>query len=207
MSLKIKTAGFLIVGLTALTLVVASSGVLSRAPAQRAEPVLLAPIKAPVAVEPPAGEAARDTADTPGWVEPPMVTEWGPGEAEAHDRERLKYRGISVQTSPKATGRDLATQKEIAALLMRLDFVPKHRADHYKWVATYRGKITGWDARIVDVTPVDEGNVVVIELYPFHTSGATVLNDFVQEKYLISDGQLHHLESRDDGRPKITTFN
>jgi hypothetical protein len=208
--LKIMTARFLIVALAAATLVVASSGMLARVPAQGAEPVVLAPFTASVAVEPQEKAAAREPEDiVPFWVEPPMVTEWGPGEAEAHERARLTYHGIAIQTSPKAKGRNLAIQKDIAALMTRLDFVPNHRVDHYQWVARYGGKITGWHAWIMDVTQVDEGVVVVIRVYPDNTSPFIVLNDIVLEKYLISDGQLHYLESSvpESDRPKVTVSN
>jgi hypothetical protein len=201
------TARSLIVALAAATLVVASSGMLARVPAHGAEPVVLAPFTAQVTVEPQEKAAAREPEDTiPGWVEPMVML---PGEAEARERDRLTYHAIAIKTSPKAKGRNLAIQKDIAALMTRLDFVPNHRVDHYQWVARYGGKITGWDAWIVDVTPVDEGVVVVIGLYPENTSRFIVLNDIVLEKYLISDGQLHYLESSvfESDRPKVTVSN
>jgi hypothetical protein len=204
--LKIMTVRFKIVALAA-TLLVASSGMLARVPAHGAKPVVLTPFTAQVTVEQQEMEAAPEPDDTiPGWVEPMVML---PGEAEARERARLTYHGIAIKTSPKAKHHNLAIQKEIAALMTRLDFVPNHRVDHYKWVARYGGKITGWDASIVDVTPVDEGVVVVIRVYPDHTSPFIVLNDIVLEKYLISDGQLHYLESSvpESDRPKVTVSN
>jgi hypothetical protein len=200
------TVRFKIVALAA-SLVVASSGMLARVPAHGAKLVVLTPFTAQVTVEQQEMEAAREPDDTiPGWVEPMVMS---PGEAEARERDRLTYHGIAIKTSPKAKHHNLAIQKDIAALMTRLDFVPNHRVDHYKWVARYGGKITGWDGWIVDVTPVDEGVVVVIGVYPVHTSPWIVLNDIVLEKYLISDGQLHYLESSlfESDRPKVTVSN
>jgi hypothetical protein len=137
---------------------------------------------------------------------PDDVAMWREDEA-ARERDRLVYRGISVKTSPKAIGQARAMQTEIAALMTRIDFVPDHRRAHFQWVGRYGGKITGWDGQIVSATAVDEGVLVRMQVYPLHTSGATVVNDLVYETYLVVDGELHYLESFTDDSLKITTFN
>jgi hypothetical protein len=137
---------------------------------------------------------------------PDDVAMWREDEA-ARERDRLVYRGISVETSPKAIGQARAIQTEIAALMTRIDFVPDHRRAHFQWVGHNGGKITGWDGQIVGVTAVDEGVVVRMRVYPVHTSAATVVNDLVDETYLVADGEIHYLESFTDDSPKITTFN
>jgi len=108
------------------------------------------------------------------------------------------YKGLSVEPHPEAEGDELAMQERIAALMARLDYVPAHHAEHFRWVHDEKGMpIYGWWGRIVGTERAPEGVVVTVRisvLAPFRTTDHTL------ETYLYNKaGRLVHLHS--EGAP------
>jgi hypothetical protein len=111
------------------------------------------------------------------------------------DRERrYSYRGLSVEPHPEAAGDELAMQERIAALMARLDYVPAHRAEHFRWVHDELNMpIYGWKGKIAESHHTPDGVVVTVRIWPIAPFGT---GDNTLETYLYNKaGRLIHLHS------------
>lgn len=128
-------------------------------------------------------------------------------EREREGQEAERYKGISVETDPKATGDDHALQKRIADLLSVMDIVPRERTECFQWMSkSPYTKITGWYGSISNVTSDPKGKIVTLVVRPrtacdgaFWTSSHTI------ERYLFANGELGFLGLVYQGG--VTTWN
>jgi hypothetical protein len=113
---------------------------------------------------------------------------------EQEQEKQNSYKGLSVEPHPDAEGDELAIQQRIAALMARLDYVPAHRAEHFRWVHDEKGMpIYGWRGKILESHHTPDGVVVTVRVWattPFES------RDYTEETYLYNKaGRLVHLHS------------
>jgi hypothetical protein len=149
-------------------------------------------------------QAQAPEAPQPPQPRPPLFTKDTPAAARLRAMQdpvvrqaAEPYRGLSVEPDPEATGDTLALQERIAALLARMDYVPAHRVDHFRWITEeMRLKIVGWHGRILETKPTRDGIRVLMKVWPVAGIGTS---DHTLESYLYADGRLVHLNS--EGAP------
>jgi hypothetical protein len=106
--------------------------------------------------------------------------------------ERQRYKGISVKPHQDARGENLRLQLEVAAVLMRLDYVPAHRVQEFRWIEEeYATKITGYNGQILEMAPIPGGVRVKLKVRPTYWS---TLNsgDHTIEYYDYANGRIEH---------------
>jgi hypothetical protein len=107
--------------------------------------------------------------------------------------EQRRYKGTQVRPDPKATGIALALQLRIASLLDAQDFVPEPRKVSFRWMyESEHTPVTGWNGRILDVTPDRDGMVVTVEFRVRPTGFCTSATS--TERYRLSHGRLRFLD-------------
>jgi hypothetical protein len=103
-----------------------------------------------------------------------------------------RYKGFTVKPHPDAKGENLRLQLEVAAVLMRLDYVPAHRVHEFRWIEEeYHTKITGYNGQILEIAPITGGVRVKLKVRPTYWS---TLNsgDHTIEYYDYANGQIEH---------------
>lgn len=107
----------------------------------------------------------------------------------AAQRERERYKGITVKPHPQALGVTLDNHKRIGAIVEKADFVPAARLQRFRWVVDeMHTPITGWHATILDAAPVKGGFTVTIKVTPKHDGNGSFYapNDYMIESYAVS---------------------
>ncbi len=115
-----------------------------------------------------------------------------------------QYRGLSVEPHPAASGQAFVVQERIANLLGRLDYVPAHRVEHFRWIPEMGMTISGWRGQIVETAPAPNGIRVTVKVKPIVALGT---KDYTLESYLYTDGRLVHFASEGAPSRGVTTFN
>jgi hypothetical protein len=162
-----------------------------------------------VAMTTEAAQRGRRQAGTTGVINVPKDT---PTTAQARAvnlamerQEADRYRGLSVEADPDAQGEELAVQERIADQLSRLDYVPAHRVEHFRWIPEQLGlPILGWRGRIVAAAPDPDGVRITVRVTPIAGIGTA---DHTLEFYLYSNGRLVHVASEGATSRGVTTFN
>lgn len=136
--------------------------------------------------------------------------EVSPPEPPRSDRAPL----FEADYKAEGPGRDL--QREIAAALTALNFVPEGREAHFAWTRENEyfqngtTRLTGWYGRIQNVARHDAGGwlVKVVVSPQIHTSGRrSLFLDHVVESYHYQDGTLLFLDSNAAiPRPELQTW-
>ena len=125
---------------------------------------------------------------------------------QAVERERLSYKGLRVVVPPDIEGQELALQRQVGAMLTRLEFIPTNRLKHFRFL-TENGQstITGWSARIVDMAPANHGYVVTLYVSADFAEGFQNTT-FTIERYFISDSGIKHLSTVGAPVPRVSVF-
>jgi len=101
-----------------------------------------------------------------------------------------RYEGLTVKPHPDAKGENLRVQLEVAAVLTRLDYVPAHRAQRFRWIEEeFQTKITGYRADIVEIEPNQGGVRVKLKVRPTYHSTLRS-GDHTIEYYDYANGQI-----------------
>jgi hypothetical protein len=103
-----------------------------------------------------------------------------------------RYEGLTVIPHPEAEGENLRVQREVAAVLTRLDYIPAHRAQRFRWIEEeFHTKITGYHADIVEIAPNQDGVRVKLKVRPtYHNTLRS--GDHTIEYYDYANGQIEH---------------
>ncbi len=119
-------------------------------------------------------------------------------------KKAARYRGLSVKADPNAEGEELAVQERIADQLSRLDYVPAHRVEHFRWIPEELGlTIYGWRGRIISAVPAPNGVTVTMRVAPIVPIGTGA---HTLESYFYSKGRLVHLASQAGSFHGVTTY-
>jgi len=117
---------------------------------------------------------------------------------------------FQVHPNHKSTGEDREIQASAADLISRQAererTVPDGRARHFAWI---KMPIEGWIGEILDQAALPSGLRVRVRVYPFLGGGCCAVGSYLDETYLIRDGdvQLTTIEFGDRRSPRIITFN
>jgi hypothetical protein len=118
-----------------------------------------------------------------------------------------KYKGARVSPHPEAKGEALEAQRRIAALMTRLDYVPAHRVEQFRFFTDNGWQtITGWSVEILDATPVAGGTRVTVKVWAQFASGLGTGVHTI-EQYLVSTNGLHHVGSVAPPASRVSTLN
>jgi len=126
---------------------------------------------------------------------------------QEEDARRFPYRGLAIHSKLRLQGPTAEVQRELIDLLTWDDYIPEARNAQFRWVHELGGVISGWDGEVIDLSRVDRGFMATLKVYARQTSGATVGNGEIYERYRIVDGRLEFVDSYVSGLPKVTTFN
>ncbi len=149
---------------------------------------------------------------------PPYVPKHAPKSASSGSRtvadilnearaELRRYRGVKVDRTDFDGHPRGPALEQVASRLEADDFVPDRRAEHFAWLADYKGVLTGWTARIIDMKATPMGTLVFVRITPQHTGGVDRINDYVDEQYLFRNGRLEFQGLEEAQGPFVTTFN
>ena len=104
------------------------------------------------------------------------------------------YRGTTVKPHEAAVGQELKLQNEISAQLSTLDFVPKERVAHLRWLVDRMNQtIVGWNVEILRTQVRDDGVHVSTKVRPALGYSGLSTGDFTLEEYVIQDGVIRHV--------------
>jgi hypothetical protein len=118
-----------------------------------------------------------------------------------------RYEGLTVTPHPDAKGENLRVQREVAAVLTRLDFIPAHRAERFRWLEEeLQTKITGYRSQILETAPIPGGVRVKLEVRPTNRSGLSS-SDHTIEYYDYANGQIEHRGSEAPASRGVVTWN
>jgi hypothetical protein len=110
-----------------------------------------------------------------------------------------EYKGSYLQIDRRVKGDLRAFEERFAAMFLHQDPQPESRKAHFSWIpfspALHQ---IGWGGAITDAQVLaDQSVVVTIKIQPwlFSNSRASIISDFVREKYLVSEGKFVLLDT------------
>ena len=123
--------------------------------------------------------------------------------------ESLRYKGIDIKLQPGIDGPTQRMQSAAARLLERLDYVPSHRIDTYRWLTdTGQYSISAWHAEVLDSKKVAAGSVLKVQVWAeFGDSGLGTAVHTIETYLYTPDGTIEHLDSVAPKASKITVVN
>lgn len=112
----------------------------------------------------------------------------------------LSFKGTVVKPDPQVTGRALADQQEIAAVLMAQNFEPPQRLAHFQWLKQHNMSVVNWHAAIRSVVPDGDSVLVKVVVRPnlrTERGGLMLTPDETIETYRYANGATVLVDFKD----------